>query len=140
MTVPHRLREDYLCGDGDTDPSEAQQLDSDLRELVSFYNSHLPFADQTPKESEISSPFTETYETWLGEWNHDVDASVVEDYGGGDDDDETWIEGLIVDEMGVNGDIVEEDGLYLIDKVFADPSFNMDLLEEESLLNSFDTL
>lgn len=140
LSIPHRLSEEYLCGEGDTDPVAAQQIDTDLRNLVAFYNSHLPLS-KAAENPETISPFSETYESFCELSLQDIDASIIEE-NDAFDDDEKWIDSLVVDEMELNGEWMVEQRYEVseLDKVFSNPSFNMELLEEDSLMNSFETL
>lgn len=136
MTVKHRLKEEYLCGEGDSDSLDAQLHDQELRDLVSFYNGHtFDHVAATAQNTQILNEMISSLER------------PVSEYDGTDDfpDDSTcdnskWIDGIIVDEMTVHDDSVETIVEYddEVDKIFQSPGFNMDLLEEDKLMTSFE--
>jgi hypothetical protein len=125
MSIGHRLREDYLCGEGDSDPVEAQKKDLELRELVKFYNSRIFGQEAIVALNKLSS----VVELELNDW---IDAQQIpqipeEAYEEHAQQEEAWIKSLVVDELD------QEGGAFEIPQ-----SWTMELLEEESLMNSFE--
>ncbi|KAJ3336864.1 Factor arrest protein 11, partial [Kappamyces sp. JEL0680] len=126
MTIGHRLREEYLCGEGDTDPVEAQKKDGELRELVAFFHQRM-FGEQNTLVAKHISDLDLELNDWIETQNiPSIPHHVYDDH----DQDQAWVESLVVDELDSPG---ESQDLFEIPS-----SWNMELLEEESLMSSFE--